>query len=123
MEYKDFTPIHTNLETHPDKKGIRKYSENDYVGVCLAGPEGERIIPVRVELKLYKGLPKALYIDWSPRPLLKKTGTQQNKKAVGHRNTAMRTWENSTQRNCEVIEKREGFFLFVFISYNARYAK
>ena len=69
-EYNDFAMVQANieeilehavpLEAHPDKKG--KDHVDGMIVLASALQDGERVIPVRAELKLYDNQPTALYM-------------------------------------------------------------
>ena len=69
-EYNDFAMVQANieeilehavpLEAHPDKKG--KDHVDGMIVLASALQDGERVIPVRAELKLYGNQPTALYM-------------------------------------------------------------
>ncbi len=91
-EYNDFALVQANieevlanavpLEAHPDKKG--KEHVEGMIVLASALQDGERIIPVRAELKLYDDHPTALYM------MVAETTAQESRNAANKKSSGSR---------------------------------
>lgn len=106
VEYNDFALIHANieevlanavpLEAHADKKGTGNVE--GMIVLASALRDGERIIPVRAELKLCKGLSPSLYMMVSE-TTAEESRNAANKKSSGSEESGdaqMRTRQTPT---------------------------
>ena len=97
-EYNDFAMVQANieeilehavpLEAHPDKKG--KDHVDGMIVLASALQDGERVIPVRAELKLYDNQPTALYMA------IAESSTEESLNAANKKRAGSEAAENAT---------------------------
>lgn len=97
-EYNDFAMVQANieeilehavpLEAHPDKKG--KDHVDGMIVLASALQDGERVIPVRAELKLYDNQPTALYMA------IAESSAEESLNAANKKRAGLEAAENAT---------------------------
>ena len=103
-EYNDFMLVQANieevlanavpLEAHPDKKG--KAHVDGMIVLASALQDGERIIPVRAELKLYDNRPTALYMA------IAETTAEESRNAANEKRTGSLAYDDAISHTMEM---------------------
>ena len=103
-EYNDFALVQANieevladavpLEAHADKKG--KPHVDGMIVLASALQDGERIIPVRAELKLYDNRPTALYMA------IAETTAEESRDAANKKRTGSQAYDDAITHTMEM---------------------
>ena len=103
-EYNDFALVQANieevlanavpLEAHADKKG--KPHVDGMIVLASALQDGERIVPVRAELKLYDNRPTALYMA------IAETTAEESRNAANKKRTGSQAYDDAISHTMEM---------------------